>query len=97
MASKTMRNLTTPAGMSGLAIEPWTPGEVYAVAADWAQAAATVWSYADGRWVPTGRQVADYRHDPRAALLRELRETLEASGDDPDDADNLIDDATEIG
>ena len=32
-----------PEGTSGLVIEPWCPGEVYGVAADWSQASAPVY------------------------------------------------------
>lgn len=95
-ASKALRNLKAPAGTSGLAIEPWAKGEIYAVAANWAQASAPVWHYGPEGWEHSGRQVADYRHDPRPALVRELAEALEASDDDPDDADGLANDATEI-
>lgn len=39
-----------PAGMSGLAVEPWSAGEIYAVAADWAQASSPVLVYGQDGW-----------------------------------------------
>jgi len=75
--------ITPPVGTYGLAVEPWTPGEVYAVAADWAEAACSVLSYGEDGWQPTGRQVADFRHSARAALIEEIRQSMLASGDYP--------------
>lgn len=84
---------TAPANTTGLVIEPWGRGETYGVAADWAQASACVYAYGDREWIGTGRQVADYRHDPRAALVDVLAESLRMSGDDEADAETLADDA----
>jgi hypothetical protein len=87
-----------PAGTSGLVIEPWAPGEVYGVAADWAQAAAPVYFYGHGPggWEPRQYQVADFRHRPTEALESALREALIASGGDEDDAEGMAADATEF-
>lgn len=85
-----------PAGTSGLVAEPWSVGETYGVAADWSQARAPVYAYGDSGWTQTGRQVADYRHEPSAALADCLAETLRASGDDAGEADQLASEATEF-
>lgn len=87
---------SAPEGTSGLVIEPWSPAEVYGVAADWSQASATVYRYGRDSWEPTQWQVADSRHRARPALERELAEVLVAGGDDEDDAADLVDDATEF-
>lgn len=71
--------ITCPAGTYGLAVEPWTPGEVYAVAADWARASSPVLSYGYDGWTHTGRQVADYRHRPKDALRAVIMETIALS------------------
>ena len=88
---------TMPEGTTGLAIAPWSPDEVYAVAADWSQASAPVYTYGSCGWQTCGRQVADFRHRPSAALEAELGAALIASGEDADDASDLVDDAVEIG
>lgn len=85
-----------PNGASGLVIEPWTPGEIYGVAADWAQASASVYFYGPDRWEPRQYQVADFRHRPMEALECELRQALIASGDDEDEASDLLSDAVEF-
>lgn len=93
-------SITAPAGMSGLVAEPWTPGEIYGVAANWSDAAATVYTYGDDGWQPSRCQVADFSHEPRSALAAELREALIHSGETPgnaeDEADDLADDALEL-
>lgn len=66
--------------MRGLAVEPWCQGEIYAVAADWAQASCEVLYWGDGDWVGTGRQVADYRHDDYRALAEFVRESARDGG-----------------
>lgn len=94
MSKTTM--VTAPAGMSGLWVEPWSRGEIYAVAADWAQASCPVLVYGEDGWTNDshGRQVADFRHNERAALDSEIREAMGASGDEPDDEVNgILDDA----
>jgi len=87
-----------PEGTSGLVIEPWSRGEVYGVAADWTQAASSVWCYGDGEWVrdAQGRQVADFRHRPIEALISELRQALIMGGDDEDEAEAIAADAIEF-
>jgi hypothetical protein len=72
-----------PADTSGLVIEPWAPGEVYGVAADWAQASCPVFFYGPTGWEPRQYQVADFRHRPR-------------DHGDEDEAADLIDDAVEF-
>lgn len=100
MATKAMRLAieTAPEGTTGLVCEPWTPGEVYGVAADWAQASATIFFYGEDGWSSLGRQVADFRHDDRAALASVLAESLRMSGEDEEEAEeeaeSLADDAT---
>lgn len=93
--------ITAPTGMYGLAVEPWTKGEIYAVAADWAQASAPVVVYGEDGWTHDehGRQVADFRHNARAALESVIREAIEMGGDEPDDdeVDAIMDDAVDIG
>lgn len=79
-----MEGIEAKKGTYGLAVSTW--GEAYAVCANWAEASSPVWSLAgDGEWVNTGRQVADYRHDPRSALEHELREVSLAGGDELDE------------
>jgi hypothetical protein len=85
---------TAPAGTSGLVVEPWEPGDTYGVAAVWSQASASVYAYGDDGWTQTGRQVADYGHDPYAALAGWLVDTLRASGDNPDEATRIAGEAT---
>lgn len=80
-------NVVCPVGMSGLAVEPWSKGEIYAVAANWAQANSPVLVYGEDGWTndECGRQVADFRHNDRAALKAIIEEAIVASGDDVDD------------
>lgn len=89
-----------PVGTYGLTVEPWSRGEVYGVAANWSQASAPVYTYdEDGGWTPSGRQVADYRHEAREALAEVIRRTLVESGEtDPDDdeIDGIVDDADKV-
>jgi hypothetical protein len=79
--------ISAPAGMTGLACEPWSRGEVYAVAANWAEASCPVRSYGDDGWgyIEGGLQVADFRHNARAALEDVIRRTIEACGEEPND------------
>jgi hypothetical protein len=94
-------DIVAPSGMSGLAVEPWSKSEVYAVAANWAQAGSPVMVYGDRGWEldSRGRQVADFRHRPKEALESIIREAIEAGGDEPDDdeVDAILEDATELG
>lgn len=89
---------TAPDGCTGMVCEPWTPGEVYGVAADWAQASCQVLVYGEDGWTGDehGRQVADFRHNNRDALVAILAEALRMSGDDEDEAEDLADQATEF-
>lgn len=90
--------IKTPSGTTGLAVEPWSKGELYAVAADWAQASSPVLVYGEDGWTSHGRQVADFRHRARAALESIIREAISMGGDEPDDdeVDGILDDAEEI-
>lgn len=94
-------NITTPDGLRGIAVEPWGAGEIYAVAANWAQASGQVYHWGgeacDG-WVPTQWQVADFCHDDRAALRSMIVEAIEMGGDevDDDEVDGIIDDAVDL-
>lgn len=102
MREITAETLTTPDGMSGLACEPWTPGEIYAVAADWAQASSPVLVWGNEEWTldECGRQVADFRHDPAAALEDLIERCNRASGGadlTDDEMAAIIADAVEIG
>ncbi len=54
-------------------------GDTYEITADFAQASCPV--HGDEH----GRQVADFRHSPRAAMKSLLREMVEMGGDDPDE------------
>lgn len=79
--------VTAPEGMTGIACEPWSKGEVYAVAANWAQASSPVMVYGKRGWSQddSGRQVADFRHSDRAALEAIIRSAIEMGGDEPED------------
>lgn len=85
--------ITCPDGMTGLAVAPWSPEDWYAVAANWANAACSVYSLSEGGgpdeyvWENTGRQVADFRHCCSLALRAQLLEAVTSGGDDPDDVD----------
>lgn len=96
---KTLR-MVAPAGMTGLAVEPWAKGEVYAVAADWAQAGSPVMVYGETGWAPDshGRQVADFRHNAREALEAVVADAVAASGDHGGTwmAKGLCEDAVEL-
>lgn len=93
---------TAPVGTSGLVCEPWTPGEVYGVAANWAEASCPVRVYGEDGWTydEHGRQVANFRHGPRSALVAVLAEALRMSAEDDDEAEaeaeELADEATEF-
>lgn len=74
----TTKTIRCPAGTAGLAVAPWSADEVYAVAANWGQASAPVLTWAEDRWIDSGRQVADFRHEPESALAAELREACDS-------------------
>jgi hypothetical protein len=84
-------NITCPDGKSGLAVEPWSRGEIYAVSANWAQASDPVRVYGPDGWTydEHGRQVADFRHAPADALRAQIEDAIVASGgydsDDPEE------------
>ncbi len=88
--------MSAPDGTSGLVCEPWTPGEVYGVAADWAQAAAPVYTYGPHGWERGLYQVADFGHDAREAMECVLRLALLACHADEEEAVGLLDDAVEF-
>jgi hypothetical protein len=96
--NQTMRaaSNSAPAGTTGLIVEPWSIGETYGVAARWPEASAPVYAYGDDGWTQTGRQVADYRHDPAAALADCLADAMRASGDDDGEAAELAGEAMEF-
>lgn len=59
--------------------------DIYRIRADFAQAASSVQMQdEDGVWMPTGKQVADFRHDAAAAMSAILTEVAEA-GDGAED------------
>lgn len=90
--------IKAPEGKCGLAVEPWSAGEIYAVAANWAQASDQVMQYGPRGWTGTQYQVAEFRHSPQAALAQIVREAIQAGGDEPDDdeVDGIVSDAVEI-
>ncbi len=98
----TIRSLTCPVGTSGLAVEPWARGEIYAVAANWADASSPVMTYGYTGWVPTGSQVADYGHRAYLVLRAEIVEAIATSVGipsdevDDDEVDAIISDAVEL-
>lgn len=103
MSRTTISTLTCPAGAYGLAVEPWSKGEIYAVAAKWADASAPVYFFGPAGWQTRQYQVADFRHRPMAALELEIAEAIGASegGPSPDaDSDEVqavVGEAVEIG
>ena len=86
MATK-LNDVTAPAGMYGLACEPWTPGEIYAVAANWVEASCPIRVYGEDGWTHDehGRQVADFHHCPADALVTIIAEAITMGCDTPDD------------
>ena len=94
------QRIAAPAGMTGLAVEPWAKGEVYAVAANWAQASCPIRVYGCNGWDydDHGRQVANFRHSPEAALRAIIESAIEAGGETPqeEDIDDILDDAEEL-
>lgn len=88
-----MATIQCPVGTYGLVVvAPWSDDEVFAVAADWRQASSPVQTWNGERWTDSGRQVADYRHDPAAALVAELREACDSA----EQAETLAAEATAI-
>lgn len=85
----TIKSLTCPAGKSGLAVAPWSLYEIYAVAANWAQASDTVMIYGRDGWAGSQYQVADFRHRPADALRAVLVEAIATSeGTSSEDVDD---------
>lgn len=83
--------LTPPPGTRGMMCAPWSPGEIYAVAAVWERAEAPVYRYTGDGWEATGRQVADHGHRASKALEAELRLAIAAGcADDVDDPVELV-------
>ena len=58
-------------------------GDDYEISGNFAQASSPVWGPSGGR------QVADFRHSAVAAMRALLEETAVASGDDPEDDDDV--------
>ena len=85
-----------PQDTYGLVIAPWTPFEVYGVAANWAQASAPVYFYGPEGWRTQQYQVADFRHEPSEALEAEIIQALTDSGDGDSEAKSIVEDATEF-
>lgn len=100
----TLKSIRTPAGTYGLAVEPWATGEIYAVAASWAQASDPVLTYGDRGWTQqwSGQQVATYRHRAEDALRAEIRQAIAVSegipsGEvDDDEVEAIVADAVSI-
>jgi len=57
-------------------------GETFELRADFVRAECPIERRTEDGWQPTGRQVADYGHDPAAAMREELRQCLIDAGDD---------------
>jgi hypothetical protein len=49
-------------------------------------------TWAEDRWIESGRQVADFRHEPEAALAAMIRESC----DSDEEAEALAADAAEV-
>ena len=98
-----IQTLTTPTGTYGLAVEPWSKGEIYAVAANWSQASAPVYFYERTGWEQRQYQVADFGHSPTAALATEIAEAIGVSEGGPapdtdsDEVQDIVSEAVEIG
>ena len=90
MRNSISEKIKTPVGMTGLAVEPWRKGEIYAVAAaDWSDAASPIMQYhAEGVWGGTQYQVGSfgqrYGHSDEAALETILWDAVEDGGGDMD-------------
>ena len=97
-------NITAPVGMTGLAVEPWSEGEIYAVAANWAQASSPIMVYGEDGWTTDecGRQVADFRHSRHEALEAiiitaiSMSEGISTYDVDSDEVADIMEDAVEI-
>ena len=64
-------------------------GEKMGVSADFSHASDQIAALdSAGNWIPTGKQVADYRHDNVAAMRDQIRDLVRMGGDDPDEEKN---------
>lgn len=63
-------------------------GDTFEISANFAQASDQIMGDLEG-----GRQVADFRHSPAAAMKAALEQYIVHSGDDPDDYADAIADA----
>lgn len=89
-----MKTIHAPPGMTGLAVEPWARGEIYAVAARWSNAKCGVLAYGPDGWHETGRQVADFRHRMELALWHEIRQAIYPRCEsDDDEIDSILSEA----
>ena len=84
---------SAPPGTSGLVVAPWSPSEVYGVAANWLQASAPVYTLGCDGWKQSEYQVADWRHWPIEALKAEITEALLQSGDGDSEVSAIVADA----
>ena len=77
-----IEDLRTPAGTTGLAVEPWRD-ELFAVAANWQEASAPVYELiGDDEWRESRWQVADSAHCEIAALARHLEEQADIASEE---------------
>ena len=53
-------------------------GDLYTIRADWADAGCSIERHTEDGWLATGRQVADFSHEPAAAMEQELRDAVRA-------------------
>jgi hypothetical protein len=65
-------------------------GEIYAVAANWHQAADEVLQYSEEGWISAGRQVADFRHSAKNALRQCIEDCIGDDCDDDIDLDSVV-------
>jgi hypothetical protein len=89
-----MKAITSPARKYGLMVK--FGGEIYAVAANWHQAADEVLQYSEEGWISTGRQVADFRHSAKNALRQCIEGCIGDDCDDDIDLDSVVARATRI-
>lgn len=79
-------NEPIPAGERRLVTTCWEGYQVYAVQANWSDAASQVFAYGDGDLYSLGKQVADFRHKPEKALRHVLELAAAYSDDDESEA-----------
>lgn len=69
-------------------------GQKIGIEGNFANAASPIRRLNDeGEWETTQYQVADFRHNPRSAMEREIEEIIEAGGNDPADYADEIESA----